>query len=88
MTDWLPPHTQPSAASETAALPSLVDESSLCVCFCVLVLDVCPREMQEMASRLHLNLGLVYDCQEDLERAREFFEKALTILKLAAIFTH
>lgn len=39
------------------------------------------RELLEMRSRLYLNLGLVYEMQEDLQSAKRFMEKALNILK-------
>ena len=39
------------------------------------------RELLEMRSRLYLNLGLVYEMQEDLQSAKRFMEKALSILK-------
>lgn len=52
-------------------------------------LDVCDklagklpdRELLAMRSRLYLNLGLVYENQEDLISARRFMEKALGIVK-------
>lgn len=39
------------------------------------------RELLEMRSRLYLNLGLVYQTNEDLQSARKFMEKALSIVK-------
>lgn len=46
--------------------------------------DLSDRELLMMRSRLYMNLGLVYEIQEeDLRSAREFTEKALRILKYA-----
>ena len=45
--------------------------------FCITV-----RELLEMRSRLYLNLGLVYQTNGDLQSARKFMEKALSILRL------
>ena len=39
------------------------------------------RELLEMRSRLYLNLGLVYQTNGDLQSARKFMEKALSILR-------
>lgn len=52
-------------------------------------LDVCDRltgtlsdrELLEMRSRLYLNLGLVYEMNEDLVSAKRFCEKALGVVK-------
>ena len=52
-------------------------------------LDICDklvgrvpdREILEMRSRLYLNLGLVYETQNDLKSARSSMEKALNIVK-------
>lgn len=37
-----------------------------------------------MRSRLYLNLGLVYETQGNLERAQQFMEKALSVVKYDA----
>ena len=52
-------------------------------------LDVCDKlhktisqkELLEMKSRLYLNLGLIYENQKDLSRAKSFMEKALIIAR-------
>ena len=52
-------------------------------------LDVCDKlhrsvsqkELLEMKSRLYLNLGLIYENQKDLSRAKSFVEKALIIAR-------
>lgn len=58
-------------------------------------LDVCDklleelpdRELLEMKSRLYLNLGLMYEIQEDkLLSAKTFMEKALGIVKYVGEF--
>ena len=38
-----------------------------------------------MRSRLYLNLGLVYEMQDDLTSARKFMEKALSIVQYVTV---
>ena len=46
-----------------------------------MALLLCPRELLQMKGRVYLNLGLVYQNQNDYRSARKFLEKALDIVK-------
>ena len=43
--------------------------------------DVGKSELLEMKGRLFLNIGLVYEAQDDMEQAQHFLEQAHRILK-------
>ena len=49
------------------------------------IFDFMFRELLEMRSRLYLNLGLVYQHNEDLQSAKKFIEKALSIVKYVSV---
>ena len=49
------------------------------------IFDFIFRELLEMRSRLYLNLGLVYQDNEDLQSAKKFIEKALSIVKYVSV---